>query len=148
MLGYLPVAFDQGSGWGARYVHPAWSALPVLAALAMVRTPSLHSYVVRAALLSLVFANALRLYQIELFMEDQLSLRPPFEKGVRQIVFIAENQINYAQDFLQNDPYLRSPVIFMMSRGMARDYEEIIQRRFPGARRTYDGSNGQVWRLD
>lgn len=151
LLGYLPVAFDQGSGWGARYVHPAWSALPVLAAFAMVRAPSLpllQSYVVRTALLSLIFANALRLFQIHMFMQDQLSLRPPFEKGVRQIVFIAENPINYAQDFLQNDPFLRSPVIFMMSRGMARDYEEIIRRRFPGARLTYDGSNGQVWRLD
>lgn len=155
LLGYLPVVFDQGSGWGARYVHPAWSALPVLASFAMVRARSaatggadLRSYVVRVALLSLIFANALRLFQIHMFMRDQLSLRPPFEKGVRQIVFIADNPINYAQDFLQNDPFLRAPVIFMMSRGMARDYEEIIKRRFPGARRTYDGSNGQVWRLD
>lgn len=148
VLGYLPVAFDQGSGWGARYVHPAFSALPVLAALAMVRVGDLSSYVLRAALLSLIFANALRLYQIHMFMDDQLSLRPPFEKGVRQIVFVAENQINYAQDFLQNDPFLRAPVIFMMSRGLARDYEEVIRRRFPGARLAYDGSNGQVWRLD
>jgi hypothetical protein len=36
----------------------------------------------------------------------------------------------------------------MMSRGRNRDYEDVIQRRFPGARLTYDGPNGQVWRLD
>lgn len=154
VLGYLPVMFDQGSGWGARYVHPAWSALPVLAALAMVRLRAhpagqeLQIYVFRVALLSLVFANALRLFQIHMFMRDQLSLRPPFEKGVRQVVFIAPNSVNYAQDFLQNDPYLRAPVIFVLSRGFARDYEEVIQRRFPGARRTYEGPNGHVWRVD
>jgi hypothetical protein len=154
LLGYLPVVFDQGSGWGARYVHPAFGALPVLASLAMVRAGSvagradLQSYVVRVALLSLVLFNALRLFQIHMFMRDQLSLRPPFENGARQIVFIASNPVNYAQDFLQNDPFLRAPVIFMMSRGISRDHEEIIRRRFPAARRTYEGPNGEVWRLD
>lgn len=153
ILGYLPVVFDQGAGWGARYVHPAWSALPVLAALAMVRlgegadSARLRSYVARVAVLSLVFANGLRLFQIDIHMRDQLSLRPPFEKDARQIVFIAPNPVNYAQDFLQNDPFLRAPVIFMMSRGAKRDYLEVI-KRYPGARLTYDQPNGQVWRLD
>jgi hypothetical protein len=154
LLGYLPVMFDQGSGWGARYVHPAWAALPVLASLAMVRAGDaaegarLRSYVGRLAVLSLVFANGLRLFQIEMYMSDQLSLRPPFEKGARQIVFVASNRGNYAQDFLQNDPFLRAPVIFMMSRGRSRDYEEVIKRRFAGARLIYDQPNGQVWRVD
>lgn len=149
LLGYLLVIFDQGSGWGARYVHPALSALLVLAALAMVRvtTPALPSYVVRVALLSLVFLNALRLFQIDLFMREQLEVRPPFEKGVRQIVFIPPNPVYYSQDFLQNDPFLREPVIFMASRGLVRD-AEIIRRRYPGARLVYDQLNGQVWRLD
>jgi len=151
VLGYLPVAFDQGSGWGARYLHPAWGALPVLAAFALVRIADggrLRAYTARAALYSLVFANALRLFQIHLFMQDQLSLRPPYEEGVRQVVFITPNLHQYAQDFvLQNDPFLRAPVIFMMSRGRATDREE-IRRRFPGARLTYDGANGQVWRLE
>jgi hypothetical protein len=154
LLGYLFVDFDQGYGWGARYVHPAWGALPILAAVAMLSLPDaetalrLRSYVARLALLSLVFANALRLFQIHLFMDEQLALRPPFEKGRRQIVFISDNWRAYAQDFVQNDPFLRDPVIFMLSRGAKRDYEEVIQPRFPHARRTYDGLSGQVWRLD
>lgn len=149
LLGYLLVIFDQGSGWGARYVHPALSALLVLAALAMVRVsnPALQSYVVRVALLSLVFLNALRLFQIHLFMREQLEVRPPFEKGARQVVFIPANPLYYSQDFLQNDPFLREPVIFMASRGLARD-AELIRRRYPGARLVYDQPNGQVWRLD
>ena len=151
VLGYLPVAFDQGSGWGARYVHPAFGALPVLAALALVHVADggrLRAYVARAALYSLVFANLLRFYQIRLFMDDQLSLEPPFEKGARQIVIIVPNVAQYAQDFvLQNDPFLGAPVVFMMSRGRAVD-AQTVARRLPGARLVYDGANGQVWRSD
>jgi len=90
----------------------------------------------------------LRLFQIRLFMDDQLALRPPFEKGVRQIVFVAPHPDFYTQDFVQNDPFLRQPVVFMMSRRQARDYRDVIERRYPGARLTYDGPNGQVWRLE
>ena len=81
-------------------------------------------------------------------MQDQLALRPPFEKGVRQIVFIKTNFDFYTADFVQNDPFLREPVIFMLSRGGIRDYREVIERRYPAARLTYDGPGGQVWRLD
>jgi hypothetical protein len=154
LLGFLFVTFDQGYGWGARYVHPAWGALPILASAAMVSAyrstqgRELSSYVARAAMFSLVFATALRLFQIHLFMQDHLALRPPFEKGVRQIVFIKTNFDFYTADFVQNDPFLREPVIFMLSRGRIRDYREVIKRRFPAARLTYDGPGGQVWRLD
>jgi len=153
LLGYLFVSFDQGYGWGARYVHSAWGALPLLASAAMVcaeraaRGRELGYYVVRTAMYSLVFATALRLFQIQLFMQDQLALRPPFEKGVRQIVFIAPNFDFYTQDFVQNDPFLREPVIFMMSRRPNRDYYQVIARHFPAARLVYDGPEGQVWHL-
>jgi hypothetical protein len=154
LVGYLFVSFDQGYGWGARYVHSAWSVLPILASAAMVsirdpgRGAPLRSYVGRVALFSLAFATVLRFFQIHLFMDGQLLLRPPFEKGVRQIVFIAPNHDYYTQDFVQNDPFLREPVIFMMSRGQKWDDENIVKRRFPQSRLTYEGANGRVWRLD
>lgn len=154
LLGYFLVSFDQGYGWGARYVHPVWGALPILAAAAMVSMrvhdagARLASYVARMALLSLVFATALRFFQIHLFMDEQLALRPPYEKGVRQVVFITPVFEYYMQDFVQNDPFLREPVIFVTSRGFRRDYSYVIQRRFPGARLTYIGPEGSVWRLD
>jgi hypothetical protein len=154
LLGYLFVSFDQGYGWGARYVHSAWGALPILASAAMVSAEHatqgrpLGNYVVRAAMFSLVFATALRLFQIHLFMQEQLALRPVFEKGARQIVFITPNFEFYTHDFVQNDPFLREPVIFMLSRGPIRDRREVIERHFPAAHLSYDGPGGQVWRLD
>jgi len=154
LLGYAFVSYDQGYGWGARYVHPAWSALPILASAAMVSLPRheqaerLRGYAFRLALLSLVFATALRFFQIRLFMDEQLALEPPFEPGRRQIVFITPNAEHYTQDLVQNDPFLREPVIFMLSHGFKQDYETVIRRRFPTARMTYIGPNGHVWRLE
>src|SRR5258707_2421399 len=129
------------------YAYPGGGAWPMLGSAAMVSAQrstqgrELGNYVVRAAMFSLVFASALRLFQIHLFMQDQLTLRPPFEKGVRQIVFITTNFDFYTADFVQNDPFLREPVIFMLSRGRTRDYREVIGRRYPAARLTYDGPN-------
>ena len=154
LVGFLFVSFDQGYGWGARYVHSAWAVLPILASAAMVsvetggKPATLVNYGVRVALFSLVFATALRLVQIRLFMDDQLALRPPFEPGAKQIVFITLNVDYYTMDFVQNDPFLRDPVIFMMSWGPVSNYKTIIERRYPRARLTYDGPNGQVWKLD
>jgi hypothetical protein len=154
LLGFLLVSFDQGYGWGARYVHPAWGALPILASAAMVAIergeagPQLRNYVFRAATYSLLFATALRLFQVHLFMAEQLALRPPFENGVRQVVFITPHFDFYTQDFVQNDPFLRDPVIFFMSRGQKRDHQDVIERRFPRARLTYQGPDGHVWRLE
>jgi hypothetical protein len=153
MLGFLFVWFDQGYGWGVRYLHPAFGALPVLGAAAIVlidderaRT-ALRRYAASAALLSLLLATSLRGAQIHSFMEEQLARRPPFEKGVRQLVFVKLDYDYYTQDFVQNDPFLRDPVVFLLSRGRSSD-EALLRKRFPGARHVLDAPYGHVWRLD
>src|SRR5262249_27708550 len=69
-LGYMAIGYTQGNGWGARYLHPAWGALPILAAVALVlfagkeARERLGIYVASLSLLSLVFATLLRATQI------------------------------------------------------------------------------------
>ena len=153
LAGYLFVRFDQGYGWGARYLHPALGALPVLgaAALAKLRNPlplgSLRRYAAAAALLSLALATPFRAWQIETFMSDHLSRRPPFEPGVPQAVFVTLDWKYYTQDFVQNDPLLRDPVVFLLSRGRAQD-EKLLRERFPPAVLVRVAPYGYVWRLD
>jgi hypothetical protein len=146
LAGYLFVWFDQGYGWGVRYLHPALAALPILGAVAL-QNEAVRRYAAAVALLSLVVATPFRWWQIESFMREQLALRPPVERGVRQIVFIRLNYDYYTQDFVQNDPFLRSPVIYMLSRGREED-EKLLRSRFPGARLAHEVHFGQVWRLD
>ena len=147
LAGYLMVWFDQGYGWGVRYLHPAFGALPILGAVFILKSETLRRYAAAAALLSLVLATPFRWAQIESFMREHLARRPPFEKDVRQIVFVTPNYPYYTQDFVQNDPFLRAPVIFMLSRGRAAD-EKLLRERFPGARLVHEAQSGHVWRVD
>ena len=152
-IGFLLVWFDQGYGWGVRYLHPALGAVPVLgaAALVLVRDEALGAalrrYAASAALLSLLFATALRWAQIQAHVDDHLSRRPPFDPASRQLVFIKLDYEFYTQDLVQNDPFLRQPVIFLMSRGRATD-ELLLRHYFPAARHVRDAPYGHVWRLD
>ncbi len=153
VLGYFLVGFTQGNGWGARYLHSAWGVLPVLAAVTLVRLPlgmeallSLRRYVAALAVLSLLLAGALRAWQINAYLELHLASRPPVLSDARQIVFIAFDKHDYAQDLVQNDPFLRSRVWTMASSGPRRD-EDLMRRRFPGARRVSLDGRGSVWIL-
>jgi hypothetical protein len=94
-----------------------------------------------------VLATPLRWAQIDSFMEEHLSRRPPFEKDARQVVFVRLDYEHYTQDFVQNDPFLRAPVIFMLSRGREKD-EALLKRHFPGARLSNETDFGHVWRVD
>jgi hypothetical protein len=152
-LGYLLIGFTQGHGWGARYFHPAWGVLPVLAAAALVQLPAgsrrehLHGYVASLAILSLLCATLFRAVQINAYLEMHLANRPSALRGVSQIVFVAFDRPNYTADLVQNDPFLRNKVWSMISYGRTSDHA-LIQSRFPNARLVSSDRRGEVWRLD
>lgn len=153
MLGYLLIAYTQGHGWGARYLHPAWGALPVLGALALVRIgPGTRcercaGFVASLALLSLVFASALRAAQIQAYVDSHLAKRPPTIPGARQVVFVRATPRDYNADLVQNDPFLRGDVITLLSYGEEND-ARLVRARFPGARLVHSDERGQVWLLE
>jgi hypothetical protein len=125
----------------------------VLGAAALVAAPgealaaALRRYAAAAALLSLLFATALRGAQIHTYVEDHLSRRPPFEFAARELVFIKLDYEVYTQDFVQNDPFLREPGDFLLSRGRVTD-KILLRKYFPAARHVRDAPYGHVWRLD
>jgi hypothetical protein len=150
--GFLLVGFDQGYGWSARYFHSAWGVLPVLAGIALAtdaspRWWSLARYVAGLALLSAVLATALRAGQIHHYVSAHLAQRPATLAGVRQIVFVRYDPVNYTADLVQNDPFLRGNVWYLFSLGPRVD-EQLMHRRFPGARLVSRDARGETWRLD
>ena len=153
LAGYLFVGFNQGHGWGARYLHPAWGALPILAALALVRADSLErcarlgGYVASLAVLSLVFATALRAVQINEYLASHLAQRPPAPREGKHVVFIRIERGNYTASLVQNDPFLRNRVWYLMSFGADKN-AQLMRDRFPGARREFADRRGEVWRVD
>lgn len=153
LIGYLFIGFPQGHGWGARYYHSAWGALPILAAVALTRAQAnppwqrLAGYVASLAILSLVFATALRTAQIHGYIAMHLENRPPVLPAARQIVFVRFDRANYTADLVQNDPFLRNRVWFLLSFGPSAD-ERLMRARFPGARLVAEDWRGSTWRLD
>jgi hypothetical protein len=151
-VGYLFIGFNQGNGWGARYFHPAWGTLPVLAALALAGVhrirgcERLGGYVALLAVLSLLAASALRAHQIQGFMDLHLAARPPAAPDAHRIVFVAFRRAEFSMDLVQNDPLLRGEVWYMMSYGAAND-ADFMRARFPGAQRELLDSRGSVWRV-
>lgn len=150
-LGYFLVPFDQGHGWGYRYLHGAWFVLPVLAAAAVVTVgdPALRGMAGWAALLSLVLATALRTTQVESFVERHLTQVPPYTQAVpegqREVLFVQPRQGFYAIDLIQNDPFLRHPRIVLAMETPQRA-ADLMATHFPGFARAAAGPWGELWR--
>jgi hypothetical protein len=160
LFGYFLVPVDQGHGWGYRYFHSAWMALPLLATGALfhpARTPSearSHSrlfedaetktFVAACALLTLVFGVGFRAWQMEDFMARDLSQVPQYTGTERRIVILESGHSFYGGDLVQNDPWLRLNEIRMFSHGEASD-ERMMAQYYPELHRVYADRYGTVW---
>jgi hypothetical protein len=160
VLGYFLVPVDQGHGWGYRYFHSAWMALPLLATAALfrpVRSPAAGSsparlfedcetrgFVTACALLTLVFGVGFRAWQIQGFMARDVSQVPHYKGTERRIVIIDGRFSFYGADLVQNDPWLVGSEIRMYSHGAAAD-EQMMVRYYPEFHRVYADRYGTVW---
>jgi hypothetical protein len=142
-VGYLFVPFDQGHGWGFRYFHSAWLALPILGAAA-VRDEQTRALVVGCALLTLVFGVGFRAWQVHDFIADDLAQMPAYTGTEHRVIILDPTTAYYGADLVQNDPWLRGDIIRMISRGRADD-EAMMQAYFPDMHRVYGDVHGTVW---
>jgi hypothetical protein len=156
LLGYFFVPADQGHGWGYRYFHSAWVALPVLAAGALTRIPvnenrvglfediDTHTLVLGCALLTLVLGVGLRALQIRGFMTNDLRQVPAYTGTERRVILIDTESSFYGGDLVQNDPWLRGNAIRMVTHGATAD-ATMMQGQFPDMHRVYADKYGAVW---
>jgi hypothetical protein len=143
LVGYMFVPFDQGHGWGYRYFHSAWLALPLLGAAA-VRDEQTRALVVGCALLTLVFGVGFRAWQVHDFIADDLAQMPAYSGTEHRVIILDPTTAYYGADLVQNDPWLRGPVIRMITRGKVED-EAMMHAYFPGMHRVYGDQYGVVW---
>lgn len=150
VLGYFFIRFDQGHGWGYRYLHSAWFVLPVLGAMAVgaEQDKEFRDMAAWALVLSLVLANALRLVQVESFIDRHLSQVPPLaptaSRVEREVVFVNPRAGFYSVDLVQNDPFLRRGRIIMLGQG-TENLDAFMAQRFPGFVKKSSGEWGQHW---
>lgn len=152
-LGYFLVPFDQGHGWGYRYIHSAWFVLPLLAAIPLAgsdvrKDDDLRRMCAWAVVLSALLATGLRLTQVDTFISRQRAQVPPLaaraDPGHPQVVFVNIRAGFYTNDLVQNDPFLRGPRITMVYEGAERT-AALMAARFPEYRRSAQEEWGELW---
>jgi hypothetical protein len=156
LLGYMFVPFDQGHGWGFRYFHSVWFVLPVFAAAALTARPEaaliaptkrqgpILGYLHGTALGSLTLLTAYFAWQVHSFIAGHLAQMPLAIRGETKVVIVDPSWGYYALDLVQNDPFMRGPVVTMVTHGAAND-RQILDRHFPGLSLLAADYRGSVW---
>jgi hypothetical protein len=161
LTGYVFFPLDQGHGWGYRYFHSAWMALPLLATAAVFRPvraanpttdkraglfedTDTRQFVATCALLTLVFGVGWRAWQIQDFTYGQLTQMPRYSGTERRVIIIDGHFSFYGADLVQNDPWLRGNVILMYSHGAAEDAKMMAQY-FPDMHEVAGDPYGTIW---
>ncbi len=164
LMGYVFFPADQGHGWGSRYFHSAWMAIPLLATAALFRptgtaaTPAepasppdrtfedtdTKSYLVACAVLTLTFGIGIRAWSMQRFMAQDLNQIPHYIGTERRVVIFDPTLTFYGADLIQNDPWLRGNEIRMFTHGAAAD-REMMARYYPAMHQVFADHYGWVW---
>jgi hypothetical protein len=148
--GYFFVTFDQGHGWGNRYLHSAWGVIPILAACAMpCKSESnrrLICFAGAAAILNLLVIVPFQLNQIEKFISQHLAQLSPPQRPGNNVYFVHPRQGFYLADLVQIDPFLRDPDLVLVSRGSETDLRMILLN-WPDAVKLSSGQSYDHWYL-
>ena len=149
-VGYLFVTFDQGHGWGYRYFHSAWGAIPILAACAMTGTSDtnlrLVSFAGAVAILNFLMIVPFQMIQIEGFISQHLAQLGPPRRPWNNVYFVHPRDGFYVADMVQIDPYLRDPDLVLVSRGVELD-SKMILKNWPNAVIIGSGPSYDQWYL-
>lgn len=137
---------DQGHGWGYRYFHSAWGALPLLAALPLLSAGREHleRIVLWTAMASLLVAVPLRLAQVRSFIHRHLAQIPAAPDARREVVFVRPDRGFYSLDLVENDPFLRGRRLTLFSHGDAAD-ADFASRLHPKPTLAVNGDVASVW---
>ena len=145
---YWLVPFDQGHGWGFRYVHSAWFALSILGGLFLARAPRqsvLRPFFAALCVLSFAIMLPLRAWQTETFIARQLAQLPaPPASAAASLSFINAKYGWFSYDLAQNDPFLRNNDWRFLSHGAAAN-ARLAQQYLVNPRREQSGKWGEIW---
>lgn len=153
-FGYFVIPFDQGHGWGYRYFHSAWGVLPVLATAALIRPsggafPPARLVAITGflALASLFLSTALRIYQVESFIDRHLHQIQHVDTANPTITFVDIRGGYFIVDLVQNHPNLYdNKRVIMISHGEEPN-KKLAQQFDPSARLIASGPWGETWEM-
>lgn len=146
---YCFVPFDQGHGWGFRYLHQLYFVFPWLAARFLVderaqQMPQIGMQTAWLCALSAVVLLPMRGWQAHDWIAAHRAqiIEPP--PGVAGIVFIHTSRGLYTSDLVQNDPFGRGGVWYLQSR-TPREDAALARRYLRGARVLQANETSITW---
>jgi hypothetical protein len=142
---YLFVRFDQGHGWGFRYIHPVWGALPVAAGLWLAGTQGWARQWGAATLAAGLLATPVFLWQTQASIDRALSFRLAPDGPGDWVVFVSQTTGHYRGDLVQNADS-PAPRLTLLSRGERAD-RTLMAQHYPDAVEVMQDSRGSAWRL-
>jgi hypothetical protein len=142
---FLFVVFDQGHGWGYRYIHPAWAALPVAAGLWLASATEAARRFGGAMVAAGLLATPAFLWGTYGTIQEALSSRLDPDTTGDWLVFVSRETGRYRGDLVQNPPG-QSHLLYLISHGDAKD-RELLATYFPGAIERRRDSRGSAWHL-
>jgi hypothetical protein len=149
-IGYFVVRFDQGHGWGYRYIHSAWGVIPILAGCAMTDRSDaarrLVSFAGAAAILNLLIVIPFQMHEISEVISQHLAQLPPPKRPGNNVYFIHPKGGFYVADMNQIDPLLRERDLLLASRGAELD-SQLIRQNWPSAVKIASGGAADQWYL-
>ncbi|MEA3197617.1 MAG: hypothetical protein QOF32_1669, partial [Gammaproteobacteria bacterium] len=149
-IAYLFVRFDQGHGWGYRYFHSAWGAIPILAGCAMTGRSEaqrrLVTFAGAAALLNLLIVMPFQMHQISEVLSQHLAQLPLSKRPGNNVYFIHPRGGFYVADMVQIDPLLRDRDLLLVSRGAELD-TQLVRQNWPSAVKIASGRVADQWYL-
>ncbi len=150
LFGYLFVRFDQGHGWGYRYFHSAWGAIPILAGCAMSDRSDpqrrLASFAGAVAILNFAVLMPFQMIEISKVISQHLAQLPPPKRPGNNVYFIHPRGGFYVADMVQIDPLLRNPDLLLVSHGADLD-TRLMRRNWPNALKIASGPAAEQWYL-
>lgn len=154
LLIYYFIRFDQGMGWGYRYFHSAYIALPMLATAALLRLeqsgPKHAQW--RNLAPALVLSSGLILtpvlaYAMQQRIVSALSERPPQLTGRGLYILNGKGECQGLRcDLLLNAPFLRGDV-YLFNRQRDKVPDSHLLQHFPGAEKAAENQYGRSYRL-
>jgi len=145
---YLFIPYDQGYGWGYRYIHSAWGLIAIGAGIFAVSGHKFQRNFIAISLLAGILATPIFVLQASRTIANTNTLHPeiPTKFEGKILVFITLYPSLYTHSLIQNYPKDRENIIRMVSYGMEED-AALAKQLSPEALQLSVNPMGSVWQL-
>lgn len=151
---YYFIRFDQGKGWGYRYFHSAYIALPMLATAALLHLESIGRHQDKwktlapaLTLCSLLILTPVLASAMHHRITTMLAQRPPQLEGRGLYILNGSGECQRLNcDLLLNTPFLQGNV-YLINRKRDQLSDNHLLQHFPGAEKAAENQFGRSYRL-